>query len=257
MTITDDIKKKIKLEHITPKAKWKFYLGNFAWWFLFVLLLVITSIAFGIVMYMIKGADWEVARLVTSGVWGHLILVMPRLWLAFIVITTIFAVWEFRKTKKGYRFDIITILAIVLIGSMLFGSFVYASGLGEKLDSLLTDRMPLYHGRLHQQMKLWDRAGEGMLIGGIMDINDREIIIHAPGGVEWLVDVSDINSKFEIGDIVKIDGLKSSDNTFKAITIRRLEMDRFMGGHKPPMKPFHGLMDGMHYNERFSPPPAY
>ncbi len=90
-----------------------------------------------------------------------------------------------------------------------------------------------------------------------MDINDREIIIHAPGGVEWLVDVSDINSKFEIGDIVKIDGLKSSDNTFKAITIRRLEMDRFMGGHKPPMKPFHGLMDGMHYNERFSPPPAY
>jgi hypothetical protein len=253
MTITDDIKNKIKNRKIEPKAKWRFCVANISWWFLFVILFIVCSVAFGIIVYIFKGADWEVARLVATGIWGRLLLVLPRLWLLLIIITTAIAVWEFRKTKKGYRYDIITILAVVLIGSVIFGSLVYASGLGERLDSLLTDRMPLYRGRLHQQMDLWDRVDNGLLMGRVVDYNEVEISLQAPRGPMWLVDISNINEtlNLDINLVVKVTGQKVDDQYFIADTISVLEMRRFKGGHKPPMKHFMSPMNGTRHIERF------
>lgn len=258
MTIAHEIKKKIKREKIKPKARWRFYALNFGWWLLFAFLFIIISIAFGVIIYMIKGADWEVARLVATGIWGRLLLVIPSLWLLLIVITTFIAVWEFRKTRKGYRYDAVVIFGVVLIGSVVLGSVVYASGLGERLDSLLTDNMPFYKGRLHQQMDLWDHADKGLLIGRAVDLNEEEITLHAPRGIEWVVDITDIDSTdFKIGDVLKIDGKAISAGHFKAITLQLLEMNRFMGNHKPPMKHFMSPIDDMRSFERFPMRHAY
>ena len=259
MSITDEIKKKIKGEHIKPKAKWKFYFVNLAWWFLFVLLFLITSIAFGVVVYMFLGADWEVTRLVSTGLWGRLLLVMPRLWLALIIVTTILAVWEFRKTKKGYRFDVVAILAIVLIGSVLLGSIVYTSGLGARLDSLLSDKTSFYKGRLHQQMDLWDKTDKGLLIGRVFEVNINNIILHAPQGCEWNVNISSAKNREIIRKdvVLKIKGDIISDGYFEAKEIYELEMDRFDGGHRPPMKPFMSPLDGKQRYERFPLRSAY
>lgn len=259
MTTIDEIKKIIKSKKIKPKSKLHFFAINFGWWFLFILLFVISSIAFGVMVYIFKGADWEVSRLVATSFWGRLALVVPRLWILLIIITTIIAVWEFRKTKKGYRYDIVVILGIVLIGSIILGSVVYASGLGGRLDSFFTDNMQLYRGRLHQQMDLWDRADSGLLMGRVLSHDEVELSLQAPLGLMWSVDVSSIEGvvDFETGSVVKIIGQKVDDNHFMADSVNILEMERFKGGHKPPMKHFMPPMGNDFPGERFPMHPAY
>jgi len=258
MTIIDEIKEKIKEKHIKPRAKWRFLIVNYGWWLLFGLLFLITSIGFGVVLYLLKGSDWEIVRLVSSGFWGRLVLVMPRLWLGLLAITTILAVWEFRKTRKGYRYDIAIILAIVVIGSMLFGALVYSTGLGERLDTVLTDNMPLYRGRLHQQMDLWDRADQGFLIGRVIDFDDKHIILNAPHGIEHSIDLSRIENvddlDLQIDSVLKVAG-ELMEDIFFADNIVELEMERFVNDHRPSLRPFMSPK-GMQ-GERFSPLPAY
>lgn len=261
MTILNEIKKKIQNKEIEPKSKLHFYFVNFIWWFLFALLFIISGIAFGVMIYMFKEADWEIIRLVSSGIWGKILLVLPRLWLLLVIITTILAVWEFRKTKKGYRYDIVGILVIVLFGSILFGSLVYASGFGERLDSLLTDNIPVYYGRLQQQMDLWNRGDDGFLIGRLVSIDGDDIVLHAPGGIVWQVDISSIDNleelELDLDSILKIRGERLKEQRFIANTLEMLEMERFFGGRKPPIRPFMSPMREGRDGERFSMPPAY
>jgi len=259
MTILNEIKKKIQNKEIEPKSKLHFYFVNFVWWFLFVLLFIISSIAFGVMIYMFKEADWEIVRLVSSGIWGKILLVLPRLWLLLIIITTILAVWEFRKTKKGYRYDIIGILTVVFFGSITFGSLIYVSGFSERLDSLLTDNISIYHGRLRQQMELWDRGEKGLLIGRLISIDGDDIVVHAPGGIVWEVDISSVDNleELELDSILKIRGEQLKEQKFIANTLEMLEMERFFGGHKPPIRPFMSPMRGNRDGERFPMRPAY
>jgi len=233
MKISDQILKKIKKSGLTPKPKWYFEVMNIGWWIVFAILMLIGSIAFGVAIYMFTGSDWEIARRTVDSIGEQLLLALPLFWIVLIVVVGIIASWELRQTKRGYRYGIIPVLILMIIGSALLGTIVYASGFGEKLDTLFADNISAYRGRLHQQMQLWDREERGLFVGVVLNVNGKELTIMRPQHKEWLVDVSKIDDveleELYKDQIIRIIGEVDDNDIIAAEQIRPLGMRHFEG----------------------------
>jgi hypothetical protein len=238
MNVKDKILQKIKDKKVKPRPRTYFEIVNFAWWLLFILLFVLGSIAVSVIIHLVTSLDWEIINRSAMSLTERLVLLLPYFWLILIVAAAVIAIWDFRKhTRTGYRYSIFVILGAVLLGSIIFGAVIYASGFSEKLDNLFSDRLSFYHGRMHQQVDVWDRAEEGLLIGRIIELGEDEVLLlQAPEGKEWQVDYSDLpenlHSLLVEEQIIRILGERIGEEIFRALDVRPMPVNRFS---EPPL----------------------
>ena len=84
--ISRDVLKTIEEKHIKPKPRWTFLLKDYAIWILGAFSLIVGSLAFSVIIYMLKNNDWEVYRHLSGSLPGFVVITMPYFWLIFLAI---------------------------------------------------------------------------------------------------------------------------------------------------------------------------
>ena len=238
--ISKKILNTIKEKKILPKPRWEFVLKNYFVWSIGILALIVGSLAFSVIIYMSKYNDWDVYQSIESNLVKFILMTLPYFWLICLILFIIVAFYNFKHTKKGYRFNLTTIIIAIISISLLSGVLLYNFGLGHAIDKLSTERLPFYEKLMNNRRAIWQNPNKGFLICEVIEVvDDKNIITEDPTGNIWNIIIKDTLPNFsniiQKGDKVKIIGEKQNDNLFYAKMIMpvRPPMETWFNARRP------------------------
>ena len=227
--ISKKVLEKIKKQDIHPIPKWQFMLKDSFVWSLFGINLILGSIGFAIVIFLLVNNDSVGDFSLTGNIWQWFLLSIPVVWILLTVLFLFVAFYNFRNTEKGYRFSVGKKVLLNVGITILFGLMLYFSGLSERLNNIFVESVPFYTNALDLRQEVWMRPQEGYLSGTILEINQdkEEMLLRDLDGKVWSVDYGDalvkIRVTLKIGEKIKMLGDMSSDTLFDATEIRPWE----------------------------------
>jgi hypothetical protein len=149
-----------------------------------------------------------------------------------------------RRTKHGYRYPLVAILACAVLVSFASGTGLYALGLGGTVEEAIGDHPGFYRPILAQQRSWWAAPEKGLLGGEVATATPRAasstFIINDFSGKAWNVDTSDLRERditaLSRGGSVRVVGAPatSSDARFHACFVFSWQAKGRRGALPPP-----------------------
>lgn len=230
--ISKNVLKKIKEKHIKPKAKWLFQLKSIIIWSLVSLFLLINSLTFSVIIYIIKNNDWRIYKNINPNILRFIFLSLPYFWLISFSLVTFIIYYNFRKTKKGYKYNVFKIAGFIFLLSLILGFIFNFFAIGNFIEDNFDKHVPIYQKVLNKQVRLWHAPKKGVLVGKIDIIKDKNLFLIDSMQKKWevsLVDLKiDVKRKQEIDKFfqnkvkhkpIKVIGEKTGEFKFKAYAI--------------------------------------
>lgn len=247
-TITDKVLARI--HDATPHSRAYFTMKNVLMWLLALVSIVVGALAVGSIIFRTVNAG--VALAPGALPLRPLMRVIPVLW---VVLTSAFgylAYREVRATRKGYKYELSTIVLAMLLTSTVLGIIFYSTGMGFRLDTLAGEYVPFHASLERIQEESWLQPMRGMLVGRIRADGDEGegVQVIDPARVVWQVTFAERVSDDRIaalqeGERVGMRGavIDPVAHTFLACEVRSLE---FAGRGDLERMPMHS----MHMGER-------
>jgi len=186
------ILKKIKEDRIRPYPKWRFLFKRSVIWTVFLLSILLGSIASASAMFQLRYAEWDLYQHLSHSLIELVLLVVPIFWLIFLGGFTWFAYYYFRQTEQGYRYGAIRVISGSIMLSTLGGGLLYISGLPEKLEPIFLDKVPYYREWQAHKQRIWMSPAQGLLAGRIASVvSDRKIQLEDLEGKLWEIEIAD------------------------------------------------------------------
>jgi len=225
--IGDKALQMIKQKKISPRSKWQCFLYSKIAWALSLIFIVIGSLAFSVVIYMVKNNDWDMYSHLGDSLAEFIIVTLPYFWIAFLILLVYLAFFSSKFTEEGYRYRLATLLSVGLLLNIGLGIIFYSIGFGRVIDSYLEDKVPAYHYMFINKAKMWTQPEKGLLAGLIISVDKNQLAIKDYTGNLWNVDLAENvlikgRIKIAVGLKINIIGEKQDDNNFLAKEIRPL-----------------------------------
>lgn len=225
----DDLKKsvvgKIKKDNIKPNPRWKFLLRDYVFWAVFGAAVLLGGLAFSVVLFFLLERDWDIYKYLDKSFFEYLFLSIPYFWIIILTAFSGVAYYNWKHTKRGYKFNPYLIVLLSILISLFLGSGLYAAGLGEKMDEVFAENMPCcYESFMERRLNVWSQPEKGLLSGEVVERKNDLLRIEDWGGNEWEVLIDEAlmmgSVEMEKGGKLKIVGKKRSENIFEAQQIR-------------------------------------
>ncbi len=208
----------IKNKHIKPKPRWEFLLKNSAIWTVFVLSILVGSLASSVIIFLLRH-DPSATALAAHPL-KDLMLKIPYFWIVILVIFLLIAFYNAKHTKRGYRYNSYLIIIISILVSFILGVGIYVTRGAEKIEDSFYKKIPAYRQITDQRGKMFIDPQAGRLAGHIIDIKDNTIQIQCCYDQVWkIVLLDDAYIDLELGMRVRLLGEQISDNQFQATDI--------------------------------------
>jgi hypothetical protein len=145
---------------------------------------------------------------------------MPYLWLILLLITIFSGFMIFRKTKRGYRYNVLFISGIIVLAIAVLGALAHFS----KINSHLEKGIPGSDNFVRPIEGRWQRPADGLLGGEIIEVAPDVFILTTLKGEKWKVFYSKETKikkyiKIEEGERVGVMGEKKGEDSFEAFII--------------------------------------
>ena len=242
--ITKKILSKIKEEKIKPTPKWYFILRNSIFWFLVIFMTILGALSCALIFFSIFNLDWDLPIHLKVTPFFFFLKAIPHLWISLLAIFILIGIITFKKTKKGFLYQPLFIIGLIVPVSLFLGAFLYWFGLGDQMEYFLNTNLPYYRELNFNQRGYWNHPNLGLLGGRIVEIESDSIFILIDFDDEiWEVRLepeTQISERIELesGEAVKVIGEQVGINSFKAIDIRPWSKR----GIKMPPRPEPSLM---------------
>lgn len=233
--ISKETLKKIKDQGIVPRTKGYFLLKRSTVWGLFMLSVILGSIAASVAVFQIKNTEWDLFHHYRHSILEFILLFIPYFWGLFLIFFSIVAYYYFRRTQIGYRYRAATIVALSVVLSVICGMGIYATGLPERLETVFEDTLPFYKGVTAHHRMVWMSPDKGLLAGKIIDVfEDGMILLEDLNRKEWNVAADDAIWRGRLspapGLEIKLIGARTGEESFNAREIRPWFGRRKQGG---------------------------
>ena len=214
---------KIQSEHIKQKKRLLFIAKNVFFWVLFSISILIGGAAISVIIFALRQSDFEILEHITHSRIEFFVGMLPIIWIVFSIIFLGISIWGISETKKGYKYNPLTIVSGSLLFSVLLGIVFYFSGGAQGVEAIFAKNVPGYQSVMEKKLAVWSMPQEGFLSGTIISIDDV-IKLKDWDGQEWQINASEAfirgRTKLTEGEQIKIIGVLESGNIFKAQEIR-------------------------------------
>ncbi|MDD4900835.1 MAG: hypothetical protein PHS62_01825 [Patescibacteria group bacterium] len=212
---------KIDNQHLQPKPRWQFLLKNYIVWLLGALSLVLGSVTMALVLYMLRYDELDVYRRAGGQIWNEALLIVPLFWLVCLILFILFVFYDFKLTKKGYRYSLVAVLSIIILTSVILGGAFHLLGVGKIVDDALGRRAPFYDRIMNPGINFWSQPTAGRLVGVItQQTNADEYLLLDGSGIRWAVLTAgakrDRRAQIIIGLPARFLGEAQDDHYFRA-----------------------------------------
>ncbi len=215
----------IKQKKISPRSKWQCLLYNKMAWGLSFAFVIIGSLAFSVVIYMVKNNDWDMYSHLGDSLAEFIIVTLPYFWIVLLILLVYLAFFSSKFTEQGYRYKLITLLSLGLLINIVLGVIFYNIGFGRIIDSYLQDKVPTYNYMFINKAKMWTQPEKGLLTGIIISANKDQLTIKDYKNNLWNIELDENvivkgRIKIDVGLRINIIGGKQDNNHFLAKEIR-------------------------------------
>jgi len=223
--IAHAVLEKIENQHITPAPKWKFLFKDSCVWMLGVLSIFIGALSVSVLVFSFVNSDWSSFPLFSTSILGHIVTVVPYVWILVFMLFIAVAYYNTRHTKKGYRYTLSVIILVSFAVTICFGSLFYMLGIGHFTEYLAGKYFPGYTSFLEKKEQMWVHPEEGVLAGFILERESNgNFQLEDFNGKVWYVYVENIikpqREIIEHMEQVSIIGKQIEESIFSACLIR-------------------------------------
>ncbi|MBU1558044.1 hypothetical protein KKC45_03720 [Patescibacteria group bacterium] len=216
-----EILKTIETKKIEPKSKWQFLLRDSIVWVFGFISVIAGGIFASVIIFSLFNSDWEVYRLVK----GSFLEFIPIVWIFVFAIFIFVADYNFKHTKKGYRYGVTKVILLSSLASILLGFVFYATGLSHLTDRVLDRGIPGYTGVEKRKEMMTNQPEKGLLAGTlVLSPRSDALVLKDFDGKEWDVIVGkllpvhfiildNVETVAFIGNII-------GENTFEACDVK-------------------------------------
>ncbi|MBT3412824.1 MAG: hypothetical protein HOJ15_01915 [Candidatus Jacksonbacteria bacterium] len=176
MTLSEDVLKEIKKDHITPKPRWQFLVKDCCVWVLGVVSVFVGSLAFAVMLSMLINNDWDLYSLLNGGAIGLIIATLPYFWIILILLFALLIQHNLKHTKKGYKYSPVLLIAGGILISGIVGTFLYNIGAGVAIDDVLLQNVPVYSQIGNRRASIWNPE-KGRLSGVIVSVDQEGLFL--------------------------------------------------------------------------------
>ncbi len=233
MNLDKKILDKIEQAHLTPKPKWMFWLQDFVLWFFGILFVVMGGFAIAVTIHIFGSSDWDVYEHFTDSFFSFILLSLPYIWIFCFLALILFVYMSVKYTKHGYRHAVFSMIAAVVVASVILGGLFYYIGFGETLHNTFSDRVPVYRTVVDKKLGRWGSPEKGFLGGKIIAVSStNQFQIMGIKKKKWHISVEDDFKVpvdlISVGNKVRMMGRSEKIGEFRAEKVLPWE------GRKPP-----------------------
>lgn len=224
MTLQKQVLERIKTQGVKPVPRSFFKVRDYALWVLLGLFLAALSIGFGMIIFMVKGADLTLFEKLGFSTPEKIMYSIPYFWILSTLAVLGVAYINFRNTRRGYRTSTKQFGIIVLLIAVALGSVAYVLNIAKFIDRAAAAKIPLYNAVVPLNTNIWLDPEHGLLSGTVREKeSDNDFTLRDSNSVLWhvtgLVISKPDDFKFSIGDRIKLIGNAGDNDTFSAIEI--------------------------------------
>ncbi|MEA1926278.1 MAG: hypothetical protein U9M90_03505 [Patescibacteria group bacterium] len=219
----------IKDKHIVPDPRWKINLRDYLYWGILACVVILSAAFFSLALLNIVDFDLELFCQLKVGKYLRLLIFSaPYLWTGLFIFCFVLGYLIFRKTKKGYRYNVLFVAGIILIIVSILGVGTHIARMNEKIEDQFSQRAPQFRKIILPRAERLLASGEGMIAGTVAQKEQEKFILETRNGKKWTI-LFDTNTKMgkervlKNGEKVIVVGKKIDKNTFKAIGIKPLK----------------------------------
>ena len=220
----DKILEKIEHQQIEPTPKWYFQFKNWGFWCLFVISILIGSMAFSIILYSIQQTDFVLISHFSHSSWENILVLLPYFWLILLLVFSILAFFSFKNFKKAYKYSLVSILALSVFLSILLGTLSFISGIASFLENKFAYQVEIYNSIEEKKLQHWMQPENGFLAGTIIDVKLDTLTLKDFNQKQWQIQYHNIFIppllELTEGEQIKIMGEKTESSVFIATEIR-------------------------------------
>jgi hypothetical protein len=218
------ILEKIDKEKIKPIPRWHFLARNLFIWGALLVTVIIAGLSLGILFHNMSEFDWDIYQYLHRSLPTHILYSIPYLWILLSLVFFTVAYYDYQHTKGGYRHAAVAIVFLGLAIVTFLGVSAYYLGFGNKMDLLLSQKIPYYSGACAKRMEAWSHPELGLLAGCVVGIpNESMFNIEDNKGRIWNIRpavASPDGFNPSNAEEVKIIGKEENDSIFEAQEIR-------------------------------------
>jgi hypothetical protein len=230
MDISKKTLKTIEEKKITPQARWHFLLKDYLLWFFFISSVILGAMAVSAIIFMFTSCDWDVYEYLDRSLFEHIFVSMPYVWLSVLFILILVAYYNFKYTKRGYRYEIYKVVLVSILISVILGIILFFGGVGGAIHEKFSREMPFYNTLIYDKYDVWDNPQKGLLSGEIINLEDEnEFLLRDFKGNIWQIEKKESlhcldrcfnESLMKVGAQIKLIGKIGEDNIFFVESIR-------------------------------------
>jgi hypothetical protein len=214
----------IEKRGLKPKPAAYFLARRSVFWLLAVLSVLLGGISVAVALFAVQDFEATGGRRFTDMPFDDVFTSLPVVWTVVVALLIASAVFSLRRTRRGYRWRIASVLAMVAGASALLGLAFHAADAGRLTHEFFAARLPGYAAYTYVPYAEWSRPDEGSLGGEVLSVDgNASLRLKAFDGKEWSVDISAarINADEPLDDEgdIAITGTRTGPTSFKAETI--------------------------------------
>ena len=214
--LSASILSRIHTEHLTHVPRWQFLCTEYGIWALWFVSVFVGAISFSVMLFFMQHAGFALYEATHDNIFGFLLDVMPFAWIVVFVLMALFAHFNLRHTKHGYRYKVWQVLLSSIVCSFIGGVFLHMVGMSFLVDDFMNKEAPFFGGLQGIETRMWQKPKEGRMIGtytGKTEIDDV-VLFTDNNGASWQLNIAELNpmdldSLYE-GTEVRVLGVPSS-----------------------------------------------
>jgi len=150
----------------------------------------------------------------------------PFLWIILSVLTLVFGLLAFQKTRHGYRYQTLFVASLIVLAILILGVMTHFLKINNRFENF-SRGIPRYKNLAHPKEFRWLKPEEGLLAGEIIKLKSNGVVIINFKGEEWSVDYGNetiIDPRVELAEKeqIRIIGEKIGNFCFKAQIIKKM-----------------------------------
>jgi len=209
---------RIEKDSLCPRPRYIFGSKECAVWSLWFLTVLLGALSIAITLFVVMHRQYSLYEVTHKSFFAFVIEVLPYLWITVFSLMVIFAVYNLRHTKTGYRYPLWQILGSSLILSLAGGSLLHLAGAGFTLDKMMGNLSKEYTSQERLELRFWQKPDEGRLVGVFLGAADGVpqplFMLQDVHSTKWEMDITELAAEdvflIESGKRVRVLGFVRS-----------------------------------------------
>lgn len=230
-----EIMEKIKAEGIQPEAKWKINWKNYFFWTIWGGMLFVGAGFFSLIILNFLDLEPDFFYLINfplRKLIHFLMMTTPFVWLFLVGVALISGIMAIRKTKWGYRYNLLLITSLSVLAISLLGGVLHFSKFNQRLgDRFYKNFQKTKKDWFFPMGNRWKLPEDGFLGGKILEIRKNSFLLENLDKERWEIFFKE-GKQEELEKIIRIEmfvglvGEKIGEKQFKADFIREIPQNR-------------------------------